>query len=707
MSSLLAKWKSKDFLFLALFLQLIVNVTIFLDIPVARQVIGFIYFTFIPGILIIKLLKINEIEWLEKILFSVGFSIAFLMTTGLLINELGPLFGISAPLSMIPLLLILNGFILACVILIYFRDESFSLWSIKPYGLSPLTLLIAIIPVLSIAGAMFVNIHQNNLLLLFMLIAISLIFVVVVLSKKISPKIYPLAVLMIAIAIVYHSSIVSNYILSLGSDAPSEYFVFKTTESNTHWDSTIQLPGPNLGKYNTMLSITILPTIYSTLFKIDSTWIFKLIFPFIFAFVPLGLYQIWQTYISKKYAFVSAFLVTAQSTFYTEMLRLNRQMVAELFFVLLLLILVNKMKPINKTICFIIFSFTLVTSHYSLAAIFLFFISFALVSLIILKHPSKNIKIGMVVFFLVIMFTWYIYTSKAITFNSFLEVGNHIYQQLGDFFNPATRGSDVLRGLGLETPPTIWNAISRFFAYLTEALIAIGFVAFIAKRTSIRMKNEYFVFSTIAMGLLVMLIVVPGLAETLNMTRFYHVLLFFLAPFCVMGTEFIIKPFSRRKKELAVSVSLLLVLVPYFLFQTEFVYEIVGNDCWSVPLSGYRMNSLRLYGHFGYIDAYSVYGAQWLSKNVNINFSILYVDERVRDNVLIMYGMIPGGYPLSNTTMVVDNGVVFLGTLNVIKEIVTFQGLQFSWNISEISFIFDDLNIIYSDGGSEIYKNFP
>jgi len=702
----MAKWKSKDFLLLILFLQLIMNVTIFIDVPVARQVIGFLYFTFIPGFLIVKLLKMDEIEWLEKLLFSVGLSIAFLMLAGLLINELGAPLGISKPLSIMPLLIVLNSFVLICVLILYRRDESFKLWDIKLYGISPLTLLISVIPILSITGAMFVNIYQNNLILLLMLIAITFLFIIVVLSKEELSKKYPFAMFMIAIAIVYHSSIISNYLLSLGSDVPSEYFVFKTTESNAHWDSTIPLPGPNLGKYNTMLSITILPTIYSTLFKMDSTWMFKLIFPFMFTFVPLGLYQIWQTYISKKYAFVSAFILTAQATFYTEMLRLNRQMIAEFFFVLLLLILVKKMKPINKTICFIIFSFALVTSHYSLAAIFLFFISFALISLIILKRPSRNITLSMVVFFVIIMFTWYIYTSKAITFNSFLEVGNYVYQQLGDFFNLAARGETVLRGLGLETPPTIWNAISRSFAYFTQALIVIGFLAFIAKRTSIHMKNEYFIFSTIAMGLLAMLIAVPGLAETLNMTRFYHVLLFFLAPFCVMGAQFIINLSFKRKRELAVSGLLLFVIVPYFLFQTEFVYEIVGSDCWSVPLSGYRMNPIRLYGHFGYIDAYSAYSAQWLSKNVNIKNSLLYVDESVRDNALTMYGMIPEGYPLSNTTVVANNGVVYLSTLNVIKEFVTFRG-RFSWNISEISFVFDDLNIIYSNGGGEIYKNMP
>lgn len=707
MSSTLAKWKSKDFLLFILFLQLIVDITVFLDIPVARQVIGFLYFTFIPGIVIIKLLKLNEIGRVEKLLFSVGFSVAFLMLAGLLINELGPFFGISEPLSMMPLLVILNSLVLVCAILLYFRDESIKLWDIKRYGLSPLTLLLVAIPILSVVGAMFVNVYGNNLILLFMIIAISLIFIVSVLSKEALPKIYPFVVLMIAIAILYHSSLISNYIISLGSDVPGEYFLFKTTESNMHWSSTLpSIFDAILSKYNTMLSITILPTIYSALLKIDSTWMFKLLFPLIFALVPLGLYQIWQTYLGKKYAFISAFLLMAQSTLYTEMLRLNRQMIAELFFVLLLLIILKgKMKPVNKMLCFVIFSLTLVTSHYALAAIFLIFISIALVSLIVLKRPSRNITFGMVVFFFVVMFTWYIYTSGAVTFNSFLEMGDYLSGQLGDFLNPAARGQMVLIGLGLESPPTIWNTIGRIFAYLTEAFIAIGFIGFISKRTSIRIKNEYFIFSVIAMVFLAMLIIVPGLANTLNMTRFYHLLLFFLAPFCVLGAEFITRFLPLRKKEFAVSALLLLVLVPYFLFQTELVYEVVGNDSWSVPLCGYRMDSLRLYGRFGYIDAYSAYGAQWLSKNVNVENSALYADERAHANVLIMYGMIPGGYPLSNTTIVADDGVVYLSTLNVVKEDIPFK--QFLFNTSEVSFIFDDLNTIYSNGGSEIYKNPP
>jgi uncharacterized membrane protein len=710
MNSMLAKWKSRDFLVIILFLQLIVCAIVLFDVPVARQVIGFIYLTFVPGFVITKLLKLNQLDKLETVLFSVGFSVAFLMLAGLLINEFFFLFGVSQPLSLVPLMTVLNSIILMGGVLVYLKSEDMEIRNSEPIEKSPFVLLFLCLPILSIVGAMYVNAYGNNSLLLFTIISISLLFVIGVLSKKLLPsKLYPFAVLMIAIAILYHSSLISNYIVPFGSDVSVEYFVSKTTENNAHWSSTPPVFWDiGYGRINVMLSVTILPTVYSTLLKIDSTWMFKLLFPLIFAFVPLGLYQIWQTYVGKKYAFVSAFLFMAQATFYTEMLGLNRQMIAELFFVLLLLVIVNKkMKPVNKMICFMIFSFALVTSHYALAEIFLFFVSFALVSLIVLKRPSKNITVSMVVFFFVVMFTWYIYTSGSATFNSFVEFGNYVYGQLGDFFNPASRGQTVLTGLGMAESPSIWNTLSRIFAYFTQAFIVVGFVGLVTKRTRIRIEKEYFILSLTAMAFLAMLILVPGLANTLSMTRFYHILLFFLAPFCVMGAEFIVKLLSKREKEFAVSAFLLIVLVPYFLFQTGFVYEVTGSDSWSIPLSGYRMNALRLYGQYGYTDTYSVYGTQWLSKNVDAKNSELYADGFSRNNVLTIYAMVYRGHVngLSNTTRVAENGVVYLSTLNAVEGVIPFGRL--SWNTSELSSVFDDLNLVYANGVCEIYRHSP
>jgi len=313
----------------------------------------------------------------------------------------------------------------------------------------------------------------------------------------------------------------------------------------------------------------------------------------------------------------------------------------------------------------------------------------------------------MVVFFFVVMFSWYVYTSRSAVFDSFLEYGDYVYRQLGDFLSPEARGETVLKGLGLEAPPTIWNMISRVFAYLTEALIGVGFLGLVTKRVKVPFDVEYFVLTTSSVGFLAALILVPGLAGTMNMTRFYHVLLFFLAPLCVLGAETIVGMIRKWNMEVKVSILLLIVLVPYFLFQTGFVYEVTGNDSWSVPLSGYRMSALKLYGELGYPEDYNVFGARWLSNNVAIGrarakvYACYYARSDLRG-----YGLVYIGYieVLSNVTEVTADGTVYLRSLNTIED--TVVGVGYSWNLSELHFLYD-LNKIYSNGGSQVHKSTP
>ena len=710
MNSMLAKWRSRDFLVIILFLQSIVYATVFFDVPVVRQVVGFIYFTFVPGFVIIKLLKLDELDWVETVLFSVGLSIAFLMLGGLFINEICFLFGISQPLSLMPLMIILNSLILIGGVLVYLRSENVRLLRAETLRLSPLTLLVAVLPILSVVGATWVKTYESNLILLFMIIAIALLFAVGIISKKfLPPKLYPLAVFVIAVSLLYHSSLISDYMVHFGSDVPGEVFAFKIVENNAHWGSINPYSGDSsVGRTYAMLSVTILPLIYSSLLNLNFIWVFKIIYPVIFSLVPLGLYKVWSRFVNDKYAFVSAFFFMSYQIFYTEMLGLNKQMIGELFFVLLLLVILNKkMKPINKTTCFLIFSFSLVVSHYALSEIFLFLISFALISLIMIKRvraPSRSITISMVFLFFVIMFSWYIFTSSSTVFDSFVSFGEHVYNQLDEFFNPASRGETVLRGLGMEAPPSVWNMISRAFAYLTQALIVVGFVGLVTKGKRIYLEMEYFVLNLLSVTLLVALVLVPGLANTLNMTRFYHILLFFLAPFCVLGAETVVNLISKRKMEVKVSILLLVLLVPYFLFQTGFVYEVTKSESWSVSLSKYRMSALKSHVQFGYTDAYSVFGAQWLSNNVAVGHTQIYADFSSRVSELRSYGFVYVGHveTLSNTTEVTANGIVYLSSLNIIKG--TVMGARYLWNSSELHFL-DDLSKIYSNGGSEVYKN--
>jgi len=678
---------------------------VFFDVPVARQVIGFVYFTFVPGFIIIKLLKLDKLDGVETILFSVGLSVAFLMLAGFFINEFCFLFGVLQPLSLMPSMIILNSLILIGGVLIYLRSEDVKLLCGDSSWPSALTLFFVCLPILGVVGAMWVNAYGSNLFLLFMIVAISLSFIIGVIFKKQLPlKLYSFAVLMIAISLLFHSSLISKYLVSFGSDNPIEYYVFKITENNAHWSSGIYSGHLGYGRVNSMLSVTILPTIYSSLLNMDATWVLKILYPLIFSFVPLALYQLWRKNVGEKRAFIAAFLFMTQNTFYTEMLGLNRQIIAELFFVLLLLVVLSReMKSFNKMIFFMIFSVALVTSHYALAEIFLLFIFLVWISLVAMKRSSRKITITIVVFFFVAMFSWYIYTSNAAVFDNLVSFGNYVYEQMDQFFNPASRGQTILRGLGLESPPTIWNTFSRAFAYLTQFLIVVGFVGLITKRINIQLEKESFIFTIMAMIFLGALIAVPGLANTMNMTRFYHILLFFLAPLCVLGAELLVKFVSERRAEFGASILLLVVLVPYFLFQTGFVYEVTGTQSWSLPLSKHRMDTVFLRGYMGCFDESDVLGALWMSKNVDTQSSKTYADHSSKFNVLTSYGMIYRGNMevLSNVTVLSTNDNVYFSRVNVVDGVV---GGSHLWNITSISQVLDFANKMYSNGECEIYK---
>jgi uncharacterized membrane protein len=706
MNSGLDKLKSIHFLLLIIFIQAVVYVSVFLNIPVARQIIGFVYFTFVPGFIIIRLIGLERVKGLEIVIFSVGLSVAFLMLAGLFMNTLYPLFGVSEPLSLTLLIIPLNSFILFGGVLIYLRSKDVRLSdctsAVGTIKSSPLALLFIVLPILSVLGVFWVNAYENNLILIFLMMAICLLFVVGVISKKfLHPKLYPFAILMIAISILFHTSLISNYLVPFNSDNALEFNVFEVTMSNMHWSSDMY-QATSYGRINSMLSITVLPTIYSSLLNMDSTWVMKILYPLIFSLVPLALYKLWQKNVGAKTAFIASFLFMAQNTFYTEMLGLNRQIVAELFFALLLIaVLSKKIKPINKVVCFAIFSFALVTSHYAIAEIFMLFISFIWIFLIAMKRPSRKITAYMVAFFFLVMFSWYIYTSNSTVFDSFVEFGENVYNQLGDLFNLASREPEILRGLGLESSPTIWNTVSRIFAYLTELFIVVGFIALITKRKIIRLEREYFIFTVMAFVILGALIAVPGLSGTMNMTRFYHILLFFLAPLCVLGAKSLVKLVSGRQTQLG-ALLLLIVLVPYFLFQTGFVYEVTETTSWSLPLSKHRMDTVFLRSQVGYFDESEVFGALWMSKNVDVGNRRIYADRTSKYFVLTSYGTIYTANIeiLSNATMLSTSEYVYLNRANVVDGVV-ITDLS---NITSVSHVFSSASKIYSSGRCGIYE---
>ena len=189
---------------LLLMLQLVFLGLVFLDIPFSRQAFVPLYLLFVPGFVILKVLNFRKLQRLDAILFSVGFSIAFLMVVGLIVNELGLEIGFSAPLSAIPLMIAINLALLLFSLLFLRKNQVPKVKIIDFIGVvskTPLAILFLCLPFLTVIGSIWNNVYGNNLILLIVIASITLLFVLGLSSKKLlPPKLYPLAVLAIALA---------------------------------------------------------------------------------------------------------------------------------------------------------------------------------------------------------------------------------------------------------------------------------------------------------------------------------------------------------------------------------------------------------------------------------------------------------------------------------------------------------------------------
>ena len=686
--------------------QIATDLAVLLDIAGARQILGIVYLVFVPGIVFIIAFKWHKGNLSEVLVFSMGLSLATIMFIGLLLNEVGYLVGLSAPLSTLPYLLVTNLVVLLPCFLGYFNDVRIKM---NDHKIPLFALLLAFLPLLSAIGACLVNTLELNTLLLLLIVAISGVVIAGVASNRfLPPKVYPLALFAITLALLLHQSLITNYIL--GYDIHSEYHVFRLTDITERWDWTYRSPDFRIAKGNDMLSVTILPTVYSNVLNVDGTWIFKVIYPLLLSFLPMILYSLYSTQVGEKEAFLSTFFAVSLPVFFN--LFAAKQMIAELFLGLLLLILLKqKTKTIQKSLLFVIFGAGLVVSHYSTSYLFLFIILFVWIFHYLLPtlthrgQKSEVVTLNMLLLFSAMTFAWYIFTSAAAPFDALVDMGNYVSRNLiADFFNLEARSAPVLRGVGLAEADSLGHQIGRIFFYAAEFFILIGFLTNFLKRRKGEFTKEYTTFAAFSMVILAMAIVLPNFAASFRMERFFQLALLTVAPYCVYGGKILFRFLLRRKNDVIGLSLVLLVLTTLFLFQSSFIFEVTKDSSYSLPLSMYRMNDVDLYEII--VDDQEVTGAQWALAYTDRSNSTMYADYTAAYHVLTSYGLMSTQdfRILSNTTNIPSNRVfVYLRRVNIKDG--TMIGEWYIWNLSSISRQLEDLNKIYSNGESEIYSS--
>jgi len=724
-----------------------------IHVPIIRQMISSIYLLFIPGILILRLFKLHKLGSISTFLFSVGLSLSTLMWIGFLINLIFPVFGILNPISLGPLVLTISAFILFLCFLCYITDNGFSnpdFIDTTNIFCTPV-LFLFLIPIISILGTYFVNSHHNNLLLILMIIIIALVTLIIGFGKLVSENLYPFVIWVFSISLIYHVTLISQYLVV--NDVVTEYNLAKLVLDSSYWNWN------SYNMFNSVLSTTILAPIFYHYYNIDLTWVFKIVYPLIYSFVSLGIYFIHSNiFKNKKVVFLSSFFFVTILPSIFQVPLISKQSTAELFLALLLMIVLNPdSNRANKIVLSIIFAISLIVSHYGTAFLFLLALIFVYLSNIFEKNvipkklggsfllndiysPSlKNgcskkevISFGFVLLFIVFTFSWQIYISKSSTFDSIVLLGNHLFHNfLDEFMDPQySRGVYQLT----KNESSLLHYVSKLFYIISQFFIVYGFLKTILESNNLTLNNKlnlskiYIYLGAYFILLLIASIAISGFA-VMDPRRLFHISLFILGPFCIIGGIFACNKFEtifcriflnihndNLKINLKQSIKILFVFFTiFFFFNTKLIYEVAHDHPSSISIS---QESVNKYGtiedkavlYRGLISSYDVFSSKWLSVNMKTNETIYRADYTQGYPDLVNYGGIDKNLinSFDYTTKKIDSGYIQLSYLNVVGKVgsIWYNPLQqlTVYDIISVNNILSDKNKLYDNGGSQVFS---
>ena len=385
-------WKYNEFLFMIILIQILMWIVGLLSlnsihIPIFNDIITLLYLGFIPGIIILRILKLHDLGNTFTTLLSVGLSIVSVMLIGLCMNQIYPWFGITKPIENIPLLITFTIYNMVLLILSY-RDKQFHIENDSKLSFDLITsnqfLCLALLPLIAIIGAYTLQYYQNNSIQILLLLLICTL-VITMAWGYLKKEYYHIAIFSIAISILYYSVLISNHIW--GYDIFFEYQFATYVIKNGIWDYT----WPHA--YNAMLSVVMYAPIYSKLSGMTLTWVLKFIYPFLFSLISIGLYKIFEKHTGTKIAFLAAFFFVAYNGFsYGWMVQMARQQIAEIFLVLLVWLMINRKIPQNKRkFLYLLFGIGLIVSHYSITYLFMFMLLATIITITFLSSGFGNI----------------------------------------------------------------------------------------------------------------------------------------------------------------------------------------------------------------------------------------------------------------------------------------------------------------------------
>jgi uncharacterized membrane protein len=750
------------------------------------NIVGFTSLVVVPGLLITLTLRAGyNLPFWVRIGQAMGLSLLAELLWVLLCNTLLPHLHVRRPLDHTPLLIelsILNFGIYAWSwprlrYLNYFITR-------RKISKSRLDVSISLLPFLlvglAVMGAASLNNGGTNLFTLVMLgLACLYLFTLLALRHRLADTTISWGLYAVSLSLLLMTSMRGWYIT--GHDIQHEYLVFRLTASKGVWNiANFRDP------YNSCLSITILPTIFFNTLHIGSQYVYKILFQVIFGTVPVLIYQLMRLYLSKAKSLLAVIYFISFPTYFTDMTFLNRQEIAFLFLILMMLFILSRRIALRKRQwLFMAFGLGVVLSHYSTTYSMLLIFAAALTLRIILmsimprlhflhrvfKHSSidvlqgqkqilRAITVPMVAALIVAAFLWNVVLTD--TASGAATLISQVADTLQNGVNAGTRSNDVSYSLlssasvspqvllsgyiknvddpqmvgapsGTYYPDSVTKAyypltvgssgdtpltaLGRFLeekklnvsnindelkqgsAKLVQILVGIGLLYIIFSNGFGRaIDTDYFTL-TLGAGIFVALqVIVPFLSEAYGILRAFQQSLMVLSMYLVAGT-FAIGRIFRRLRPVSLAIPVVLAL-GFFLATTGVISEVLGGYQAQLQLN----NSGTYYDEY-YMHAQELAADTWLVANIVKQDPHVNVQTDLDTAIRLDANT---GYQAQNDIMpsfVKTYSYVLLGYNDTVKKqvFISYDGDTLTYKYP-VQFLNSNKNLIYSNGGSEIYQ---
>lgn len=663
------------------------------------------FISFVPGYLLLRISNAQVPDPLRRLLYSLGLSLTSLMLWGFVVNQTLPLIGITDVYSVAPLTVIMGVLITGLFIADSLRveDTQTSITQIQ-YIWQPWPLGLLLLPFLAILGSRMVTRFGDNRLILGVLLLIAVI-IVVGYAGKIPKQYLPLAVWVIAAALLLHNSVLNHL---LAWDAGKELRLAKLVVENGIWSPGV---GGNWMK-NAMLRIVLLHPIYSLLSGIDLLWEFKTVSPLLFAFAPVGFFRAYRSIAGRRDAFLAAVLPMAFFPFFTVLSINSRTNAALLFLSLFAVVVMDKsIQQLLQRALMALFLFGVVVSHYGIAIISVLAIPAAVAgNLLLVSRDETKPQVNMIlaVLFITLTLAWYIFIVHQ--GGAFNRLAGESYQLITDvqrdLAGPSGGASEAVSPTDSTTTQYVTTEYtSNTIAWLQSYYLLIGGIAsagiagatvgILIDKVLLRIKGdtyttrfertkkEYIFLSGGFIG--VFGITFIGV-DKLNTARTLIPALLFFAPFCVLVPRVICTRVANavnvtQLKQAGRMIALTLVLV-YFILNTGLFGSMTNEYHPNIMIDKERVvddgtlaeKNYFWAMHYGTIHKMDADG--WVGSNTESMDQVVYLNDRK-----ILTGMY-------NCT-------------NVKRQPVKRQGSCDDGPVQDVA----QMDRVYVNSGSEVYYN--